>query len=359
MPAVKTASSLDAKLAARGLGNAADVAKDAEVDMGFGGDLPPFINGGVAKLAEIKIGEYQKGDKKGESFVRLAGVVQTPVVFKDQRIAGSQAAIMIPLCDDPPNVKRGAKPGKKLADRVHQLLNEFKKMGAEESVRQLPKNPLFSQIMQIGAALVKVGPYFSFRTYAITDKPTPAKPNPEPGQTITEFKGIIANYDPNAEPSAPAVHDNSGQNGESAPEAEAPPDAVDWIVVGEAAENGDTEAQARIDAAGEALGLSGTEEWAALGFNEAAALIAQTEAGGGPEAGGDAPAEAPPVEAAPAETIPEKGQTWNYKPKSSRANPVEAEITAVYAASKKVNLKILSGPKAGTLVRSATWEELS
>jgi hypothetical protein len=352
MPAVKSANPLDEKLAKRGLSTVTAANKNNEVDYGFGGDLPPGINGGVAKLSEIKTGEYKNGDKKGEPFVRFAGVVVSPQEFEGQRIEGNQASIMIPLCDDPPNARRGNKPGKTFADRIAQLLNEFKKLGAEALVAALPPNCKFSDYMAIADALVKAGPHFKFRTYAIKDKPTPQNPNPEPGQTQTEFKGIC-NYDTNSQ-TGDGVVDNSGSNAPAETSEAGQEEATDWAGLGELADNGDSDAAARIDAAAEQLGLTSREDWANLTYASAAAAVAEAEAGGGAEP----PAEGGGAEAGGGESsTPKKGETWNYRPKHAKAD-VEVEITTVFDASQKANVKILSGPKAGTTVRSVPWSEL-
>ena len=352
MPAAKTASPLNDKLAKLGLSAATAANKDNEIDFGFGGDLPAGINGGVAKLAKIEIGEYKQGERKGENYLRFAGVVVSPKVFNEQRIEGQQASIMIPLCDD----KGPARGNRKLKtfreDYLPRIINELKLLGADEAIRQLPANCTWDHYMAIAAALVKSGPHFTFRTYAITDKPTPQNPNPEPGPTQTQFKGACK-YDANDDQGGGVVDNSAGGTTEQAAD-----EAVDWETVGGLADEGDADAQARIDAAVAQYGLS--EQAATISYADAGKLIAEAEAGGGGEAAPEAAPEAEPEPAADAEpAIPQKGETWSYKAKGTRANPVEAEITVVFPVAKTCNIKILSGPKAGTIIRSVSFAELS
>lgn len=351
MPAAKTASpmTLNPKYANR-VAAATTANKDNEIDYGFGGDLPAGINNGIAQLAEIKVGEYKEGDRKGEKFLRIAGVVKSPATFNGERIEGKQVAKMIPLCDDPPprQPRRNNKPPKTFDDRIAELINEYKLLGAEEAVKQLPPNCTFDHYLALGGMLVKAAPHFKFRTWAIADAPTPQNPNPQPGRTNVNFQGMVQ-YDPNSNGAPAAVQDNSGAGVQdnSEPSSEAEP--TDWTTLGESADNGDEGAAQQITEAGEALGLTSQEKWQTGSYADAAAMIIEAEsgAGAGDEGGAepDAPAEA---------DIPQKDEVCKFRPQGARKD-VECQITAVFEKAQTVNLKRLDNNQ---LVRSVQWDKL-
>lgn len=325
-------SGLAGKLGQRGR-QAVAAHKDDEVDLGFGGDLPPGIEGGIAQLTRCWFDQYKEGKNKGEYYFMALGTVLEPKTFVNAAtkesidLEGRQTKIgPMPLCD---TVSQSGK-STSLDEHMARVLNEMRKLGVDTSALGI------NDLEATAEALQKSAPVFKFRTWV--GKATPQYPNPS---TNHDWKGITS-YD--SEP-VDDVQDNT----ETLPDDEqaaAAEEEVDLAALGEAAEGGDEDANAKLTELCEAAGIdpNAIDTWA----NVAIALAA---ANGGEGDGGDEPATTDPED-----FKPEVGQVYFFKaPKAKKA--VECEVTAVFAASSKVNLKNLDDGK--TTYKSIPFDHLA
>jgi len=193
----KVISNLAQRLAAKNVAAAHAKAKDAPVDYGFGGGLPAGIEGGVARLSDIKFGEYQQGTNKGELYVILTGIVEHPKTFVDSlgnehATEGGQTRVgPMPLC-----ASGQGEYAKAFDDNWALFVNELKKLDPDGAGAMDP-----SQVQQYCDALVEVGPKFKFRTWKIQKRAKtdpkynaqydgPEAPEPQTRHTWNGTKGV-------------------------------------------------------------------------------------------------------------------------------------------------------------------------
>lgn len=290
------------------------------VNYGSSGDLPEGIEGGVAILVDCKVGKYEKGDQKGESYFYAAGTVVSPAEHGGVKIEGLRTSIMEPLCDTP---QRTSRP--KLADHIDWVLNELKKLGVSaEAIAGIRSE---DDLKAVCAALKQAKPSFRFRTWK--GQATKEFPNPRVNH---EWKGATAAV------SAPAedVTDNSGEAG--AGDA----DENDPAALGVAADNGAEGAAEKLSELAKAAGFSqkqidGAESWTALGKEVA-------EASGGEDNSAEGNGE----------WTPGKGDIYLYKPKGAR-KPQECEVTAVFEGNRTCNVKSMDD---GKMYKTVSWDAL-
>lgn len=299
----------------QGADKAINAHKADETVIGGGGDLPPGIEGGVAQLTDAKLDVHKDGDNKGKPYLYLAGIVVKPETEQ-----GSRASLVVGLYDRP-------RAQKTFDDQVKIALNEMRKLGintaAMSGVGDWDDNL---------ALLVQEAPFFRFRTWQGT--PTKEFPNP---RVNTEFRGLAKGY--TGTPDGSSVEDNTNvdPNNPAEPSGEAGTASEDWAALGEAADNGDTDAAEKLVEAGKQFGV---DTDAPANWAEAATLIAEAEANGasgGDAGGGDEGA------AGSTPWQPEKGEQVMFRPKNAKKDH-EAEITQVF--SKVLNLKTLADNKA-------------
>lgn len=158
MPVQVSRGSLFAKLGGK-VATAQAEHKGREPEVG-GGRLPGGIENGIARLAELKIGEYVKeGDLKGQAFFSAMGVVEEPA-----DVAGLQTRLQPePLCDTP---LRGGKR-KTFSDHYGHMRDQLLILGFD--IDELPAEPAqFEAALKEGFKdmLDPAAPiYFRFRTW--------------------------------------------------------------------------------------------------------------------------------------------------------------------------------------------------
>jgi hypothetical protein len=162
--------------------------KGDETKVGGGGELPPGIENGIARLVDAKIGVYKQGNNEGEPFFMAAGVVLEPQfhpmldpVTKKIRnipIEGLRTSIgPIPLCDTTTQAGKETP----LADHYSELLNHLRLLGIETKdidptdvvAEDDNGNFISGTILE---ALVDAAPTFRFRTWQ--GKKTEQYPDP-------------------------------------------------------------------------------------------------------------------------------------------------------------------------------------
>jgi len=169
MAAKTQKSSIGAKLAKYGVKSVHAEHKDDEIIISAGGDLPAGIEDGIAEISTCYIGEYGPETKHpGEPFFRASAVVVSPEEFKNRT-----TTIQGPLCDTP------EKTGKKrtFEDHYSWMLNELKKMGAQESIEAMVDPE--SELEGVMAAIASSGIFIKFRTWSgpvATEGPYKGKP---------------------------------------------------------------------------------------------------------------------------------------------------------------------------------------
>lgn len=149
-------------------------ARDNEVEMPSGGDMPPGVEGGTAELTDIKIGTYKKGDNKGKKFFMAQGVCLTPKSCIDPRtnskvnVQGLRTSIgPEPICDTP----KAKGKRKTLQDHADWIINQFKLLGVDTSECEG-----LSDLESYCELLMEEPPVFGFRTWI--GQATKAFPNP-------------------------------------------------------------------------------------------------------------------------------------------------------------------------------------
>lgn len=298
--------------------------KDDDVDLGFGGELPPGIEGGIAQLTRCWFDQYKEGKNKGEYYFMAMGTVLEPKTFTNKETKevinceGRQTKIgPIPLCDTTSQAGKTTT----LDDHMGRVLNEMRKLGVD--TKEIGLDDLESTAEQLQTE----APIFKFRTWV--GKATEQFPNPSVNH---DWKGTTS-YDGTV--SDEVVDSTAG--GETGEDAEDTAEAIDLNALGAAADAGDEEATIKLSELCQAAGIDPNE------IDTWAEVVIQL-------AGGEA------ADAAQESTFtPEKGQVYFYKPpKAPKA--IECEVTAVFAASSKVNLKNLDDGK--TSYKSIAWGEL-
>lgn len=190
MPAQVSRSGLAAQLGDSGR-KAWNEHKADEVRYGSGGELPPGIERGVARLVECKFDLYKEGDLKGKYFFYAAGVAVEPAEHDGQRVAGLRTSIMEPMCETP------GRSRETIDEHLQWVINELKKLGVATEEMDL------DDLEPAAEALKAAGPFFHFRTWQ--GKPTEQYPNP---RTNHDWRGAVPDdYQP-AE-AEPAVSDHT------------------------------------------------------------------------------------------------------------------------------------------------------
>lgn len=148
MPKQSAKSGLTAKLGTVGA-KAFEAHKADEVVLSAGGDLPAGIDDGIAKVKNIKFGQYKEGDFKGEYYYSARAIVVEP-----KKYAGLATQIgPEPMCDTPTRSR------KTVEDHLAFVMNEYRKMGINtEEIG-------YDDLETTAAALTEDGPYIRFRTW--------------------------------------------------------------------------------------------------------------------------------------------------------------------------------------------------
>lgn len=326
MPMATGSSAVSEALKRGGVLKALDAHKADETTLSAGGDLPPGIEGGIAKLVDARISLYEKGDNKGKPFMYLAGVVLQPDEY-----AGLRTSQMVALCDDPPSWANR----RTVDEHAATAANELRKLGLDTSA--LGPDDWEPAL----AALKESAPQFRFRTWA--NKPTKERPNP---RTVHDWRGLTTGIDAYKSNGA-AVEDHSAPNNAPEETATATEESAgeDWEALGAAADGGDAEAQQKLTDAGIAAGLTKKQiEEEIATWSEVAAAVIKA----GTESGSDGGAAAEPS-ADVSEWKPEKEHVYMFKPKGARKSE-EFEVTAVF--KETLTLKRI---RDGAIFKGIKW----
>lgn len=371
MAAIKGKSGLMAKFGAR-LDKAVKAHAGDEVKTRGGGDPPPGIRNGIAKLVEVKIDQYKTGDNKGEYYFRAAGVIVSPdsVEVGGEKVPckGLQTSIMIGILD---RKDKSGQVTRSLEDAVDEVMNEMRKMGVDTNGMD------GGSLEAMCDALKESGPYFRFRTSSKKDRNDPNKtdgvwqnwdgskgleeysPDADAGGVEDETNesadagGLAETADtteevaeePEPEPeSAPAAgpvkaKPTAGKPGaKPAVKAKTPPKEKTIEEWAEEADAGDEAAQTELTNRAYEAGLSdedisSADNWADI----------VTKIQGGDE---EAETDAEPTEDAPA--APEKGDIVFYlftDPATKKKKKLECQVLAVNSKAETADLKNTDPPK--------------
>lgn len=333
-----------------------------ETVYGAGGELPPGIDGGIAKLAMLKIGEYKSGDLQGEKYFMAQGVVVSPEEFNKQRVKGLRTSIgPEPLCDTEGRTRET------LDDHVAWMSNQLRMLAGDEYFAEADTLEEVEELME---ALVESDVYFRFRTWQ--GKATDQYPNP---RTNHEWRGAVeydedgtddveddteeeeevkpkkgkgkASAKPSSKTTSTKGGSTKGKKGKAEPEEEEEDDVPfgdDLDMLADAAEE-DEEAADKLTKLAVKAGID--EEWveSAPGWQDVADKIREMS-----EEGGD---EEEDEEEEEEEVQPEKGDTFAYKPKGKK-KAIEVEVTAVFEGKQTCNCK----DDKGTVYKAVPWSAL-
>jgi hypothetical protein len=304
---------------------------------------PEGIENGVARVIEVKIGQYKEGQNKGKPFFMARASIILPVTHNGVKVQGRQFSNPPePLCETPGATR------KTIDEHVDYVMNFLRVLGVKTAGAEVKTDAdLERWILASCAALTKQKPHVLYRTWKgrkATEGPYKGR-EPQvrvdwlgvceaPKDVGGAVQGTVDRGAPSANGAAmtAAVADAEAgaAAGDAADEGAGYTDAGDIDSLLELAQGDDdaaVEAQNKlIDAAAAASGrdrddIETIQTWAEI------ADVARGGAGAGGE-GGDAAAG--PVE-------PAKGEVYPYKPKGHRA-PVDCEVVTVNAARKTVTL---------------------
>lgn len=334
-------ASLSAKLGSKGRG-AFDGSKGNETKFDSGGGLPDGIENGIAQLADIKFGTYEKGDNKGEFFFRASAVVIAPKVYNGIPIEGLRTNIgPEPLCETP------GKSRETLDQHLDWVLNELRKLGLDTSELE------FEDLEGACESLVESAPTFRFRTWK-GKKATEGKYKDKEPMVQHVWNGVV-DYDagddgdgvvdeteqdegeeePTPPPKKSSAKVASAPAKKAAPKKAAPKKAEPTLEeLGAMADGQDEDAMLKLQEMADELGI----DHEAIGtWSEVAGAIDAMQNG---EAEGEEEPEAEEEEGA----LPEKGDVVQYKePKSKKAT--EWEVIFVNTKNNTVNIKSLDTDK--------------
>lgn len=362
-------------------------AKD-ETKLSSAGELPPIENG-IAQLVDIKIGTYETGNDKGKLYFSAQGIVVAPDQSGGIPVTGLRTRIgPEPLFATPTRSR------KTLDEHIAWMMNELRKLGIDTN--SIDIDDLETTVFP---ALLEQAPHFRFRTWK--GKPaTEGKYKGQEPRVNHDWRGVVefdaesgeatggveveedgeeeadatvdvaalleaANNDdedaqtqlvdlavaaghkrktvqdlPDWESVAALLTEADEEAEAAAPEEEeeATEEEVDFDTLGSEADEGDGDAQAKLNELGEAAGLSEADygTWAEF-------ATAISEASGGEE---EAEAEA--------EYEPVVKEVVKYKPKGAK-KAVDCEVTAVFAKNKTLSLLNLDDEK---VYKGVAWSEV-
>lgn len=319
--------------------------KDAPVEMG-NARLPDGIENGVAKLVDIRFGEYKDGDHKGQPFFIAAGIMIKPEHHDGQKIEGMRTQIgPIPLCDTP----KAQGKRKTFLDHYTVFLNELKKLGVDTSQTEAGTPEQVESFLNKALDILRTSqPTFGVRTWK--GKPSVAFPNPRVNEEWLGLREVDEEVDP-----------AGGVQADDAP----PPDAPGTAVA--APGDGDLDLAALADIAdADPTGETDDGKAACIAIQEAAekaghSLDAIRACGSWAEVAALATT-APDTTTAPEKKPdPVKGDQVGYKVDKAKP-PVQCEVTSVDAKTQTVTLKNLT-TKAAVVggdkkLLKVKWDEL-
>jgi hypothetical protein len=310
--------------------------------------LPEGIENGVARVIEVKIGQYKEGQNKGRPFFMARASVILPVTHNGIKVQGRQfSSPPEPLCETPGGTR------KTIDEHLDYVMNFLRVLGVKTAGAEVKTDAdLERWILASCAALTKQKPHVLYRTWKgrkATEGPYKDR-EPQvradwlgvceaPKDVGGAVQGTVDRGAPSAngaaltaavaDAEAEAAAGNGGdEDGGGAGGYTDAGDIDSLLELSQGDDDAAVEAQNKlIDAAVAASGrprdeIETIETWAEI------AAVARGEAGGGGE--GTEAAAAGPVE-------PVKGEVYPYKPKGHRA-PVDCSVFSVNAARKTVTL---------------------
>jgi len=233
------------------LGARARQFKDAPIDYGQDfSELPGDINGGIAKLVELKVGTYKEGANKGKPFFLAAGIVLEPkmavhvkkvwenggvriVSSANEKIEGRRTQITVPLCTT--STKDKSKTTSE-EENIGKMFNEVKKLAGEACLDGIDSD---ADLMALFDMLKKSGILFKFNTRL----KEPNKEYPSSGVWPHNWRGMVSEEDYQPGETNDGVQDSTGGNeAPDVPDDAPPPDDADASAGGDAqGEPGDHE----------------------------------------------------------------------------------------------------------------------
>lgn len=355
--------------------------KSDETRIGAGGSLPAGIEHGVARLVDVRIGTYGKGNNEGEPFFMAAGTILDPesvtvteidpVTKKAKKpriihVRGLRTQIgPEPICDTT-NADGKEVP---LADHWDRVLNHLRLLGIDTKTTEPTDIVAETEDGKYGAgpvleALMEAGPTFRFRTWQ--GKPTPQYPNPrinEEWRGVCEYEGDATAEDVQDDSAAEPKWESDAE-ADAAKEPEKVPAKTTKPAVEEPAEEPDYLALAKLADAGKPkkeadeakralaghaklLNIEGFEEmdtWTQV----AEAILAQSE-----EEPEEQEEEYQPEEE-PEEWAPQEGEVA-YMSNGPKKAPTECEVVKLYPKSQKADVKRLDTKK---IVKGVPYDKI-
>ena len=326
MPKQSKKSDLVSALGVAGI-KAFDAHKADDVQYGAGADLPAGIEGGIAELVDCKFDRYKSGDNVGKYYFYAAGVVHQPKEVGGVPVEGLRTSIIEPICNTP-NRSRET-----ISDHLAWVINELQKLGVETASLDLGGLEAVAEILKAEQT------YFRFRTWQ--GQATEQFPNPRVNH---DWRGVC-DYSPDG---AIAVVDSTADAVEEEPEEEEAetPDAIDLLATDTKADNGDSDAEAQMVEAAEAVGIDHTAYQTWEDVAHAIPEQGSDEGESGEKEGEGGEKEAP--------WQPEKGEYYYYKPPRAKKR-IECEITAVFTGKQTCSLASTDGSKA---FKGVPWGKL-
>jgi hypothetical protein len=317
---------------------ALEKAKKAETVYSSGGNLPPGIEAGVARIYECKVDTFKTGDNKGQLFFFASGIVKRPKAINGIPVEGLHTRIRPePLCDTPN--ARGEKARRTLEEHVNWAVNMLRLLGLNTA-------QFDGSLEDMCNAVKSARPYFRFRTWQ--GQPSKEFPDPRVNETWLGHCEFTAEEDDVAddvdEPSSdyePDVTEEKEDEGAGEPNEE------DLGSLAARADNGDNEAAAELRQKAIAAGV---EESAADEAESWGAVVEMMRELG--EGNIDSRENGESEEDGSWE--PEKESVYGFRPPRAR-KPVDCSVTAVFHGKRTVNLRDLDD---GKTYKGVPWDRL-
>lgn len=338
-------------------------------------DLPGGIRQGVARLVEARVGTYAKGPNIGEKFLYVAGAVHEPEtasnvekVFKDgkvqvlrsgeMRVRGLRTSQMFPLCE----TKTAGGKVTSCSDNVNVALNHMRLLGGEGFTADVTS---ISDLEELCEALKEAKPFFKFGTNA--GEPTADYPDSPRVWHNWYGTGGLEDYDPEVgdevvdETEEGEIEEEEEEQAEEEYEEEEGDDEEeeeledeDLQTLGEAADEGDADAIARLEGQAKLFGISQKQINNADTYVDVANMIeeASKEDEGDEEDEQDLEDEEEEEEQED-DWQPEVGEAYPYKPPRSRKT-YECTVKTVNVSKQTCSLE----NDEGKVYRNVSWSEL-
>lgn len=313
-----------------------DERKSEEIHMEIrGGSLPAGIEGGVARVKNLKVDVVAVGRQNaGKPYYLVEGTVVSPEEFEGMKIEGSSFPINEPLYDTQTRSR------KSVQDHVDWMLWTLQELGVstdEVDFSEIEDGSLFSQLME-GEEM-----FFKFRTWKGQKQTVGQFAGREPQVRVEFVSGV-------EEPGGSSREVSVEEGGSTEADTNYAVGILsgDLEALGKAADAGDDAAIDRLTEEALKAGLSQKDVDDAKHYSD---IVPAIQSAGAPE---PEPQKDDEEDNDDGEWIPQKGENYYFKPPKAKSR-FFVEIMTVNKSERTVTAK---KDDDGRIYKSVSWDKL-